>query len=145
MLIGNFLAKLDTKKGRTALPVNFRRILGKTIIITAGYEHSLMIISKNSWEKVVGNIINKSFLSATARDTDRFLLGSAFELTLDDQGRFILPLTLRTHAGLGEDIVFIGVGNRIEIWSKEQWQKHSDYLRVNSEKIAQELEKNNNE
>lgn len=145
MLIGNYLAKLDTKKGRTSLPVSFRRILGKTIIIAAGYEHSLMIISKNSWEKVVGSIINKSFLSATARDTDRFLLGSAFESTLDDQGRFILPLALRNHAGLGEDIVFIGVGNRVEIWNKEQWQKHSDYLKLNSEKIAQELENTKNE
>lgn len=140
MLIGNYLAKFDIKKGRTALPKKFRQLLGRKIIITAGLENTLMIISQNSWEKVVGGIINKPFISGPARETDRFLLGSAFEVELDSQGRFIIPQTLRLYAGLSRDIVFVGVGNRVEIWSQKAWKKHQEYLDKNIERIAQQLD-----
>jgi len=140
MLIGNYSSKLDLEKGRTALPKKFRQLLGKKIIITAGYEKSLMIISHSSWEKVAGGIVNRPFISGSARETDRFLLGSAFEIELDIQGRFIIPQSLRSHAGLSGDIVFVGVGNRIEVWDYAGWEKHQKYLAENIEKIAKKLD-----
>lgn len=140
MLIGNFLVKLDKKKGRTALPKKFRSILGRKVIVTLGYENTLMVISSESWEKVVGEIVNQPFISGPARETDRFLLGSAFKVDLDSQGRFIIPKSLRKHAGLGEDIVFVGVGNRVEIWGLGSWEKHLQYLDANIARISQELD-----
>lgn len=140
MLIGNYSAKLDIEKGRTALPKKFRQLLGKKIIITAGYEKTLMLISRESWEKVVGGITNKPFISSPARETDRFLLGSAFEVELDSQGRLIVPQALRSYAGLSGDIVFVGMGNRAEVWDQSAWDKHQDFLDKNIERIAQELD-----
>jgi MraZ protein len=139
MLIGNFSTKLDLEKGRTALPKKFRQLLGKKVIVSAGYENTLMVVSKDSWEKVAGGIVNRPFISGAARETDRFLLGSAFELELDSQGRFIIPQSLRSYAGLAQDIVFVGMGNRIEIWNQPAWVKHQQYLDENIEKIAQKL------
>ena len=124
MLIGNYSAKLDLKKGRTALPKKFRLLLGKKVIVTAGYENSLMIVSMDSWEKVAGAIVNKPFISSAARETDRFLLGSAFEVDLDTQGRLIVPPALRSYAKLSSNIVFVGVGNRVEVWDQGAWDEH---------------------
>ena len=143
MLIGNYLAKLDIHKGRTSLPKIFRQLLGNKIIITAGYEKSLMIVNQNSWQKVVGGIVNKPFIFRPARETDRFLLGSAFEVELDKQGRFIIPLSLRKHAGLSKNIIFIGVGNRIEVWEQVKREKHQQYLKQNIELISQKLNETN--
>lgn len=140
MLIGNYLIKLDTQKGRTALPKKFRNLLGRKIILTAGLEKTLMIVGQSSWQKVVGDIINKPFISSPARETDRFLLGSAFEVELDDQGRFIIPQALRKYAHLSQNIVFVGVGNRVEIWNKNTWSKHQQYLDKNIERISQQLD-----
>lgn len=140
MLIGNYQAKLDLKKGRTALPKKFRSLLGKKIIITAGYENSLMIVSLSSWEKVVGEIVNQPFISGAARETDRFLLGSAFEVELDGQGRLIIPSSLRSHASLSADIVFVGVGNRVEVWNQPGWEKHQQYLDQNIAQIGEKLD-----
>jgi MraZ protein len=140
MLIGNFSSKLDKEKGRTALPKKFRKELGQKIVVTVGYENSLTIIGVGSWQKVVGDIVDKPFISGPVRETHRFLLGSAFEVELDGQGRFIIPQNLRSYAGLSENIIFIGVGNRVEIWDQESWKKHQDYLDENIEKISQELD-----
>lgn len=137
MLIGNFSSKLDTVKGRTSLPKKFRQLLGEKIILTAGYENSLMVIGLDSWQKVVGEIVNKPFISTPARETDRFLLGSAFEVDLDEQGRLIIPQSLRNYAKLSCEIVFVGVGNRVEIWDNKAWEQHQQYLDENIEKISE--------
>jgi len=140
MLVGNFPARLDLKKGRTALPKRLRQELGREIIVTAGYENTLMLVSRESWQELAQGIVNRPFISGAARETDRFLLGSAFEIELDSQGRLIIPQPLRTYAGLSEEIVFVGVGNRVEIWDAEGWKRHQEYLDQNIEKIAQELD-----
>ena len=143
MFIGNYQSKLDTRKGRTAIPVKFRRLLGKKAIITQGYEGSLMLIKADDWEGVVGKVTQASFLSGVTRQTERFLLGSAFEIELDIQGRFIVPLNLRQYAQLGKDLVFVGVGNRIEIWSQNNWKKQEKFLQVNITRISEQLDEKN--
>ena len=41
---------------------------------------------------------------------------------MDKQGRILLPSNLRDFAGLEKDVVLVGVGSRIEIWSRENWE-----------------------
>ena len=138
MLIGHYQTKLSTK-GRLALPSTFKKTLGSKLIITAGYEKALMIVSQDNWQEVVGKTTNQKLTLEPARATDRFLLGSAFELELDAQGRFIVPKYLRKYANLEEEVVFIGVGNRVELWSQEKWQAYEKYLDKNIEGIGQKL------
>jgi len=140
MFVGNYIQKLDIKKGRTAIPASFRRLLGKKAIITQGYEGSLILISAVSWKSVIKNVVNKNFLSGVSRQTDRFLLGNAFKIDFDKQGRFIIPKSLRDYATLGKEIIFVGVGKRIEIWEKGAWQKQQKYLTENIAQISEKLD-----
>lgn len=57
------------------------------------------------------------------RETEHFIFASAYEVDIDDQGRIVLPDRLVVYAGLGEQVYFLGVGDRIEIWNKELWEK----------------------
>lgn len=146
MLLGNFTSKLDLTKGRTALPVKFRKALGKKVIISMGHEGTLMLVSDSAWQKVTADIVNKPFISQPAREIDRFLLGNAYELELDDQGRFIIPQSLRKYASLGIDLVFVGMGNRIELWDKTRWQEQLKFLKKNINEISKKIaEVSNNE
>ena len=135
MFIGHFQTNFDNTKGRTAMPVIFRKSIGVKAIITKGYENSLIMVSIEEWQQIVGQVSTGNFLSSMQRQTDRFLLGNAFEVEFDSQGRFIIPLKLREHAKLGKEILFVGVGNRIEIWDRLVWEKNDLYLNENIEKI----------
>lgn len=140
MFLGNYLSKLDTVKGRTSIPVKFRHLLGKKAIITQGYEKSLILIRADQWVKVTRHLRKASFLTGVARQTERFLLGSAFQIELDNQGRFIIPQALRQYAALEKQVVFVGVGSRVEIWGKTGWQKQSKYLAENIAQISEKLD-----
>lgn len=52
----------------------------------------------------------------------RQLMASASEVTLDKQGRILIPAKLRKSAGLEKDLVFVGMINRVEIWDKDTFE-----------------------
>ena len=57
---------------------------------------------------------------------------------VDKQGRILLPAVLRDFAGIDKDAVLVGVGSRIEIWSKDAWNQSNTY--DDMEEIAENME-----
>lgn len=138
MLIGRYASKVSSK-GRVAVPVKLREDLGKTAIIAQGYEKSLLLVAKTRWQDLTSFLSDKPLTLGTARDTERFLYGSAFEAEFDEQGRIVIPQELRTFAGLTSEAVFLGLGQRVEIWSRERWAEYEKKLAGHIEEIADKL------
>ena len=140
MLIGQYEAKID-KKGRTAIPKKFREILGHNIIITLGYESSLIVVSQSQWQALLEGTAGRPFIEYETRETQRFLLGGASSLELDNKGRLILPSYLREFAKIEEEIIFLGLSRYIEIWDKKRWEEYQVHLEKNIERISSRLVK----
>jgi len=138
MLIGQYHVKISPK-GRTALPKKFREKLGDNLVVTVGYEKSLMVVSSQDWQSLIEGTKDKPFMVNSARDTNRFLLGEASEIDLDEQGRFIIPGYLRDFAKIGEEVVFLGLNKYVEIWDKQAWEEYQKYLNENIGEIAERL------
>jgi MraZ protein len=141
MLVGQYIQKISTK-GRTALPAKFRQVLGKDVIVAKWYEGCLVIVDGKSWQALLLKLTGKSeIITAPVRDTDRFILGSAFEVNLDNQGRFVIPKLLREYAGLAEEAVFVGLGDRVEIWDKKGWEERERYVQKHASEMVEKLAK----
>ncbi len=140
MIIGEYKSKIGEKK-RVSRPAKFREEIGENLILTRGYEEALILVNKKMWKNVAKDVMNGSFTDKNIRDTSRFLVGSAKEIEMDAQGRFVIPQALYAHAGLSNEVVFIGLGNWIEIWATEKWQKRVEYLQKHGDEIAQEISK----
>lgn len=138
MLIGQFQGKISAKY-QAAFPKKFREILGDKIIVTKGFEQSLLVISEANWKSVLEDVEENSVTRESGRQTKRFLLGGAAYVDLDDKGRFILPEYLRTFADLSEDIIFLGQDTYVEIWDKKRWDTYSDKLAENISEVAEKL------
>lgn len=142
MIIGQYHAKISPK-GRIAFPKKFREALGDNLVITVGYESSLMIVSAKDWQSLVEATQDKPFIFGSARDTNRFLLGEASEVDLDEQGRFVLPAYLREYAKMTEEVVFLGLNKYVEVWDKKVWEEYQKYLHENIGQIAEKLGQTN--
>lgn len=118
--MGRYTTKLSPK-GRTALPVKFRQALGPKAIITQGQTGFLIVVSTPVWKKSANDLITDSFDFSPLHATARHVLGSAFQIEFDDQGRFIIPAYLRHYAQLKDQALFLGVGNRIEVWDESTY------------------------
>ena len=138
MLIGQFNSKVSLK-GRVAFPKKFRDEMGDKLIVTMGYEGSLIIVARENWQALVKSTENTPFIFGSARDTNRFLLGGASEVELDEQGRFVIPSYLREYSKLKEEAVVLGLNKYVELWDSGRWAEHQKYLNEHIEEIAEKL------
>jgi len=135
MLIGQYTVKLG-EKGRVLLPKKFRSILGERVIVTLGFEGSIMIVAQSSWQSLIKEMVNKSFLQVNIRDIQRYLLGGATEVELDKIGRFVIPEYLRKFGEIKNEIVFVGVERYVEMWDEKKWNEHQTKINKGIEEIA---------
>ncbi len=138
MLIGQYEAKVS-EKNQTALPKKFRDVLGQKIIITKGFENCLIVVSVKNWKTLLEGTEGRPFTSKNTRELQRFLLGNATDLDLDNKGRFVLPSYLREFADIKTEIIFAGIERFVEIWDKKVWNDHQKSLSGNIEAIAEKL------
>jgi len=76
------------------------------------------------------------------RASEQFIYTSAYKVDADDQGRIVLPDRLVLYAGLGEQVYFLGVGDRVEIWNKEVWDEKEKVIAGEAAGYIEELAKN---
>ncbi len=120
MFIGEYRHTIDTKK-RLALPAKFRAELGKTVVITRGFENCLIVYPQKQW-KIMSDKLGKLPVSqADARGFSRIMLAGAMEVALDKLGRILIPEYLKKYAGLKKNAVVCGLSNRLEIWDAKKW------------------------
>jgi len=138
VLVGEYRHTIDDK-GRLILPAKFRNEFADGLVITKGFEKSLFVYSKTYWLGVAEKIQSMQMLSKDVRQLSRFFFGGACETSLDRNGRLILPPQLRSHAEIKKEVVFLGVYNRLEIWSKEKWEAYEAEAESSIEEVAEKL------
>ena len=141
MLIGQFKSKL-TDKDRLAVPKKFRSDLGNNLIIARWYENCLVLVSHRGWSKLQRRLQGKSdLIISPRRDIERFIMALAFEINLDDQGRFVLPEILKQFSGIKNEVVFVGLYDRVEIWDKDRWDKLEEQIGKKANQAIDEIAK----
>ncbi len=124
MLIGTYRHQLDTKC-RMRMPAKFKQELGEGFIVTKGNDNCLYALSVQAFEALHQKLADLPMFDAELQKPVRMLLSSAFETEEDNQGRILLAKELREYAKIAKDIVFIGAGNRVEIWAEEVWNTYN--------------------
>lgn len=122
MFTGEHTQKMDTK-GRTIVPAKFREELGTNVVVTRGLDGCLFAYSKEAWETLEEKLSSLPFTDRKVRDFNRFFLAGASDLETDKLGRVLMPSVLRGFASLDKEVVWVGVGNRIEIWDIDKWNE----------------------
>lgn len=124
MFSGTYNHTVDAK-GRLVLPSRFRGSLGQLLYLTRGINRCLWLFPDEGWRAVVEMLGADSMTNPDTLALQRFFVGSAAECTPDDMGRIPLPALLRDYAGIDRETVVVGVGPRVEIWSRERWDAYS--------------------
>lgn len=121
MFMGEYNHTIDAK-GRLIIPAKFREVLGDEFVVTKGMDGCLFVFDNSEWQVFVEKLRSLPMIDKEVRQFTRFFLAGAASVEVDKQGRILLPSVLRDFAGITKDTVLIGVGSRIEIWSKDRWE-----------------------
>lgn len=138
MFIGEYRHSIDDK-GRLALPSKFRSSLKNGAIVTRGLDGCLYVYTAAEWKKLAVKLAELPMSKSNSRAFARLMLAGAMDVTLDKQGRAVLPDYLRKYAGLTKNIIVAGLYNHLELWDEASWEKYKSKTEKESGNIAEQL------
>ena len=124
MFLGTHSPKLDAK-GRIILPAKFREGLVDGLVLTKGQDRCLVVWPRAEFDTYSAGLRASAQANAAVRAMTRVFFSSAYDESLDSQGRLTVPPVLREFASLDRELTVVGADTRIEIWSTSVWD---DYL-----------------
>ena len=142
MFYGEYEHSID-RKGRLIIPSKFREVFKENYVerffVTRGLDTCLFVFTEDEWKKQEGRFRTLSFTNREAREFNRLYFSGASEVTCDRQGRILVPQYLKDFAKIKSDVMIVGVSNRIEIWSRENWGEFYKNTKDSFEKIAENV------
>ena len=118
--VGSHTHSLDAKN-RVFVPAKFRDELGDEFYITRKFDTYLSIYTADDWAAYVEKI--EKLPESVAGEIQDFIIGAAQKCNPDSNGRIIIDDKLLKHAGIQKNIVFVGAGRQIRVWSEELWNE----------------------
>lgn len=119
---GSISAKLDSK-GRVFFPSTFRKLLHEVddrfVLKRDVYQDCLVVYPYGAWEREVAELrarLNR--WNPQQALVFRQFMADVEVFSLDVNGRFLVPRRYLKQAAIGQQVVFIGMDDRIEIWDK---------------------------
>ncbi|CCX36150.1 protein MraZ [Clostridium sp. CAG:1000] len=138
MLMGEYHHNID-EKSRLIIPAKFRSELGERFVITKGLDKCLFVYSETEWNKLMQKVSSLQFTKKNVRAFERTFIGGASLIEFDKQGRINITSPLVHYANIKKECVIIGVSERLEIWSKEEFESYMNDNEDNLEQITENI------
>ncbi|MCD4738246.1 MAG: division/cell wall cluster transcriptional repressor MraZ [Anaerolineae bacterium] len=127
MFLGQYAYTLDSK-GRLTIPARFREEPTERLVITRGLDHCLALYPLDVWQELAHKVNELPITSAQGRALRRLFFADAADVSLDSQGRILVPERLREYAALilSHEVVIVGLDRYLELWSPSQWEMQNE-------------------
>ena len=120
--VGTHFGKLD-RKGRISVPAQFRAELESAatshLVFRTSHEHPCIEArSRPVFQKIIDSVQSLPHFSEEREVLEATLISGSEMLRIDGDGRLILPNAMIIEVVLGEQVAFLGKGDRFEIWNE---------------------------
>ena len=131
--VSNFTNRLDAK-GRVSIPSGFRAVLAKDgyegLYIHPALDLAALDAGGHALRRTIDDILARfSPFSEEWESLSTALNGTSEVLKVDPEGRITLSETLKAHAGIIDQVTFVGHGHKFQIWEPSRFQAHLDQAR----------------
>lgn len=142
MFIGDYSGKIDAK-GRLIIPSQFRKNWeGEEAFVVKQniYDKALDLYPANAWKEEVARFTEKlnPYNRAHAALIREYYRGTA-EVFFDNSGRVLIPKRLLDFVGITKEVIVVGVGEKIMIWDKQEYEKSAMTQDSFEDLVAKEL------
>lgn len=123
---GCFTHAIDAKN-RVSVPRKILEVLRQLeadggVVVTVGLDGCLFLYPPAEFDRMGDTVDEAPMGESSTRDFSRTFYSSAEPCSVDRNGRMLLPEALKRRIGLGDRVVFAGVGKRVELWAPEAWE-----------------------
>jgi MraZ protein len=136
LFLSTYVNKVD-RKGRVSVPATFRSTLATNrqpnllIAFPSIRVPAVECTGSDRMEEMQERIESLEQFSEEYENLSQ-LFADAHPLTMDGEGRVILPEKLKQHAGVANDVAFVGLGAMFQLWDPARYEEHSAGVRERS-------------
>ena len=123
-------------KNRLRIPSKFKKELTgengeKSYSFFRGMNRCICVMADDDLDETLGSLAEEGISESSPAST--LFFGSIFSAEEDAQGRVVLPSALKKMAGINKNIVTLGRGKRLEIWSAERYEAYLEGIDYDAE------------
>ncbi len=135
MFKGVFEHQLDDKN-RLRIPSKFKKELTgehgeKTYSFFRGMNNCICVMADELLDETISVLAEEGISESSEAST--LFFGNIFSAEEDAQGRVVLPTVLKKMAGITKNIITLGKGKRLEIWSAEKYYEYIEGIDYDTE------------
>ena len=136
MFLSTYVNKVD-RKGRVSVPATFRSTLATNrqpnllIAFPSMRVPAVECTGSDRIEEMQDRIETLEQFSEEYENLTQ-LFADSHPLTMDGEGRVILPERLKQHAQITDDVAFVGLGAMFQLWDPGRYDEHSAAVRERS-------------
>lgn len=139
IFLGTYNHVID-EKNRINLPAKIASKFNSSLVINKGLDGCLELRTKSDFEIRVNALMQLSQSKKNSRIIIRQFLANSSELDIDKSCRILIPNNLKQEAGLNKDVILIGLGNKMELWDKNKYEKFKAETDLHFEEISERLD-----
>lgn len=127
MLLGQTRHAIDGK-GRLMMPARFRAAFAEGLVLTAIKDNCVLVYPVNTFEKLADKVRSLPQFQRESSMLQALMFSNAENVSLDAQGRVLIPERLLSHASITGPALVVGAYDHLELWTPEAWQTRSAEL-----------------
>ena len=144
MFFGKYESNLD-QKGRVVIPSKYREEIGEKLYLVKGFEGCVSLYKEGDFTSFIDKLKSLQYEKSKVRQYQRLLLESVVELTIDKQGRVLIPTRTLKEYEISSKVTIVGVINHLELWDSVKYDNYKQDKEGNFELDAESLIENNEE
>jgi len=113
---------------RIALPDGIQEDYQDGLYITRGFDRNIMVLTMDAFESIYDRITSLNIADPVARLLLRLILSTAQQVEIGSDGKIPIPEPLKEFANLERDVIMVGQGDYLELWSPNAWKKQEEEL-----------------
>ena len=139
--IGSFEHNLDAKN-RLFVPSKFRDALTSTFVIKLlpSQYPCIQCFPKTDYDAYVESVLTQYTDPVLKRQKQFALYAGATEVTVDAQGRIMIPTMSTQRANIEKAALVVGMGDHVEIWDPATFNAYYDFVSADSIAYEQAVE-----
>ncbi|MEM8873301.1 MAG: hypothetical protein AAGD32_03485 [Planctomycetota bacterium] len=138
-LIGEHDLTID-ERNRLLFPAVWRRALeaekagngdkaaGKEFVLMTGTNGKLWLYPQPAYEVLVGQVQRFGIPTPEQQKLAMMVFAKATPIALDKQNRLLIPEKSLRRTNTGKDVAVLGLGDHMEIWNREEWERYDEEL-----------------
>jgi len=126
--VSNTTLRLDAK-GRVSIPASFRSVLARDgfagLYCYPALDQPAIDAGGTALLVEIEALVDRfPPYSAQREELLVALYGRSETVTIDTEGRAVLPEELKSHAGITDAVAFVGLGHKFQIWEPQRFRAH---------------------